>query len=134
MVMYHAETQSYFTLQSFNSFVIFILGVVQTSNRVNLTLTSSNGSQQIQRSGQRRIAVENDTPSSSRSLREKVLRCFAKKYILLCLLCGGLCLSLGVLYLVIFFLLSHYTTSLHYFQTLPTYIPAVVVSKSQQRK
>ena len=76
------------------------------------------------------MVSENDTPSSSASLRAKILRCFAKKYILLCLLCGGLCLTLGVLYLVIFFLLTRYTTSLHYFQTLPTYIPAVVVSIS----
>ena len=74
------------------------------------------------------MVSENDPSPSPASLRAKILRCFAKKYILLCLLCGGLCLTLGVLYLVIFFLLTRYTTSLHYFQTLPTYIPAVVVS------
>ena len=74
------------------------------------------------------MVSEDDTSPTPASLRAKILRCFAKKYILLCLLCGGLCLTLGVLYLVIFFLLTRYTTSLHYFQTLPTYIPAVVVS------
>ena len=81
--------------------------------------------------GQRRSTAENNHAVSSpapRTLRSKILRCFAKKYILLCLLCGGCCLTLGILYLVIFFLLGRYTTSLHYFQTLPTYIPAVVVS------
>ena len=50
-----------------------------------------------------------------------------KKYVLLCCLCGGLCLALGILYLVIYFVLGRYTTSLHYFQTLPLYIPAIVV-------
>ena len=51
-----------------------------------------------------------------------------KKYVLLCCLCGGLCLALGILYMVIYFVLGRYTTSLHYFQTLPLYIPAIVVS------
>ena len=51
-----------------------------------------------------------------------------KKYVWLCCLCGGLCLALGILYLVIYFVLGRYTTSLHYFQTLPLYIPAIVVS------
>ena len=100
----------------------------QPTNRVNTSNLQPNVSQQIQRTRQIGMVSEDDTSPSPASLRAKILRCFAKKYILLCLLCGGLCLTLGVLYLVIFFLLTRYTTSLHYFQTLPTYIPAVVVS------
>lgn len=104
--------------------------VHQPTNRVNTSNLQPNVSQQIQRTRQIGMVSENDTSPSPASLRAKILRCFAKKYILLCLLCGGLCLTLGVLYLVIFFLLTRYTTSLHYFQTLPTYIPAVVVSNN----
>ena len=103
--------------------------MIQSSNRVNASILPPNISQQIQRTRQIGMVSENDASASPASLKAKILRCFAKKYILLCLLCGGLCLTLGVLYLVIFFLLTRYTTSLHYFQTLPTYIPAVVVSK-----
>jgi len=51
-----------------------------------------------------------------------------KKYVLLCCLCGCLCLALGILYLVIYFLVGRYTSSLHYFQTMPLYIPAIVLS------
>ena len=56
-----------------------------------------------------------------------LVRCLGKKYILLSCVSGGICLVLGILYLAIYFTLSAYTTSLHYFQTMPTYIPAVVV-------
>lgn len=48
-----------------------------------------------------------------------------KKYVLMCGLCGGLCLALGIMYIVIFFLLDRYTTSLHYFQTMPTWVPSI---------
>ena len=110
-------------------FIFLILGTVyQSANRVSTSIPPCS-SQHVQRARNMGMVSANDIPSSSsESLRAKILRCFAKKYILLCLLCGGLCLTLGVLYLVIFFLLTRYTTSLHYFQTLPTYIPAVVVS------
>ena len=110
-------------------FIFLILGsVYQSANRVSTSIPPCS-SQHVQRARNMGMVSANDIPSSSsESLRAKILRCFAKKYILLCLLCGGLCLTLGVLYLVIFFLLTRYTTSLHYFQTLPTYIPAVVVS------
>lgn len=56
------------------------------------------------------------------------LNFFSKKYILLCGICGGLCFSIGILYLAIFFILKNFTTSMQYFQTLPIYIPSVVVS------
>jgi hypothetical protein len=54
--------------------------------------------------------------------------CAARKYVLLCCLCGGLCLALGCLYVAIYFVLDANTTSMHYFQTLPTYVPAIPVS------
>ena len=117
-------------LSHVNTFIFanFLGSIIQASSRVNTSISHPNLNQQIQRTRQIGMVSENNTSSSPASLRAKILRCFAKKYILLCLLCGGLCLTLGILYLVIFFLLTRYTTSLHYFQTLPTYIPAVVVS------
>ena len=68
------------------------------------------------------LAAQEVAPSS-------IWKSLRKKYVLLCCLCGGLCLTLGILYLVIYFVLGRYTTSLHYFQTLPLYIPSIVVSK-----
>ena len=59
---------------------------------------------------------------------DAVINCLGKKYILLCCVSGGVCLTLGILYLAIYFILKKYTTSLHYFQTMPTYVPAVMVS------
>ncbi|XP_040564743.1 uncharacterized protein [Lepeophtheirus salmonis] len=69
-------------------------------------------------------------PSSSQShedLKKTWWKRITKKYVLLCILCGGVCILLGVLFGVIFFLLRHYTSSLHYFQTLPTYIPSIML-------
>jgi hypothetical protein len=50
-----------------------------------------------------------------------------KKYVLLSWVCGALCVLLGVLFLVIHVLVVTRTTSLEYFQTIPAYIPAVMV-------
>ena len=61
--------------------------------------------------------------------RDNLCKSFARKYVLLCCLCGGLQVILGALYLAIYFVLEWYTTSLHYFQTLPTYVPAIPVSE-----
>ena len=58
-----------------------------------------------------------------------VCKSFARKYVLLCCLCGGLQVTLGALYLAIYFVLDGYTTSLHYFQTLPTYVPSIPVRR-----
>lgn len=52
---------------------------------------------------------------------------WTKKYVILCCLCGGTAVLLGLVFLVIYFVLSHYTTSLHYFETIPTYAPALVL-------
>lgn len=66
-----------------------------------------------------------DTVNTSRN--SSIWKSLRKKYVLLCCLCGGLCLALGILYLVIYFVLGRYTSSLHYFQSLPLYIPSIVV-------
>ena len=47
-------------------------------------------------------------------------------------LSGGLCILLGVLFLVIHFLVVSRTSSLQYFQTIPAYIPAIVVGVYQK--
>ena len=52
----------------------------------------------------------------------------SKKYVLLSWVCGALCVLLGVLFLVIHVLVVTRTASLEYFQTIPAYIPAVMVS------
>ncbi|KAJ1526961.1 hypothetical protein ONE63_008508 [Megalurothrips usitatus] len=47
-----------------------------------------------------------------------------RKYVFLCAACGGLSALLGVLFLAVYFLLRSYTSSLIYFETVPTYVPA----------
>ena len=54
-----------------------------------------------------------------------------RKYVILSWLSGGLCILLGVLFLVIHFLVVSRTSSLQYFQTIPAYIPAIVVGLYQ---
>ncbi|XP_069988630.1 uncharacterized protein [Penaeus vannamei] len=50
-----------------------------------------------------------------------------RKYVLLCGTCGSSAVLLGTLYLTIYFVLRSYTSSLQYFQTIPTYVPAAVL-------
>ncbi|CAL4069111.1 unnamed protein product [Meganyctiphanes norvegica] len=50
-----------------------------------------------------------------------------RKYVLLCGTCGASAMLLGCFYLVIYFILRSYTSSLHYFETIPTYVPATVL-------
>ncbi|KAE8736877.1 hypothetical protein FOCC_FOCC017667 [Frankliniella occidentalis] len=47
-----------------------------------------------------------------------------RKYVFLCAACGGASALLGVLFLAVYFILRSYTSSLVYFETVPTYIPA----------
>ncbi|XP_073985184.1 uncharacterized protein isoform X1 [Rhodnius prolixus] len=47
-----------------------------------------------------------------------------KKYVFLCTVCGGLASLLGGLFLGVYLILRSYTSSLDYFETIPTYIPA----------
>lgn len=46
----------------------------------------------------------------------------------LCTACGGLAVLLGILFLAVYFMLRSYTSSLNYFETVPTYVPAAMVS------
>ena len=50
-----------------------------------------------------------------------------QKYVLLTLICGGLSVVLGALFMAIYLTVKATTTSLHYFQTIPTYVPAIAV-------
>ena len=70
-------------------------------------------------------------PSGGGNRSGGVCKSFARKYVLLCCLCGGLQVTLGALYLAIYFVLDGYTTSLHYFQTLPTYVPSIPVRRER---
>jgi hypothetical protein len=59
--------------------------------------------------------------------RKSLCSVLNKKYILLSWVSGGLCVLLGVLFLVIHVLVVTRTASLEYFQTIPAYIPAVML-------
>ena len=51
-----------------------------------------------------------------------------KKYVIWCLICGGLSCLLGVMFLGVYFLLRSYTSTVGYFETVPTFVPATLVS------
>lgn len=51
----------------------------------------------------------------------------SKKYVLLCAACGGLAVVLGSLFAVLYVVLRSYTSSLHYFETVPSYVASVSV-------
>jgi len=46
----------------------------------------------------------------------------SRKYVLLCAACGGLAIVLGSLFAVLYVVLRSYTSSLHYFETVPSYV------------
>ncbi|XP_060531708.1 uncharacterized protein LOC132705112 isoform X2 [Cylas formicarius] len=50
-----------------------------------------------------------------------------KKYVFCCCACGGLATILGALFLTVYFLLRMYTTTLGYFETIPTFVPATML-------
>ncbi|XP_014245681.1 uncharacterized protein LOC106664478 isoform X2 [Cimex lectularius] len=50
-----------------------------------------------------------------------------RKYVFLCTVCGGLASLLGGLFLGVYLILRSYTSSLDYFETIPTYIPAAML-------
>ena len=52
---------------------------------------------------------------------------FFQKYVLLTIISGSLSIILGSLFITIYFVVRNTTTSLHYFETLPTYIPGIAV-------
>ena len=51
-----------------------------------------------------------------------------QKYVILTIISGTLSLVLGSLFITIYFIVRNTTSSLHYFETLPTYIPGIAVS------
>ncbi|KAG8194741.1 hypothetical protein JTE90_026386 [Oedothorax gibbosus] len=53
-------------------------------------------------------------------------RRWLRKYVVACLVCGGLSVCHGVVFIVLYLLLRSYTTSLQFFETIPTYVPGVV--------
>ncbi|KAF4519119.1 hypothetical protein B566_EDAN010541 [Ephemera danica] len=58
-------------------------------------------------------------------------RCWSaalRKYVILCTACGGMAALLGALFLLVHFVLRAHTSSLHYFETVPTYIPAAMLT------
>lgn len=63
------------------------------------------------------------TPSRLTSPRRRKVR----KYVSLCILCGGLACISGASLLSVYLLLTSYTTSLEHFETIPTYIPAAML-------
>lgn len=55
-----------------------------------------------------------------------------RKYVMCCLLCGGMSAILGVLFLGVYFLLRSYTSTVGYFETVPTFVPATLVSPKEE--
>ncbi|ODN01762.1 hypothetical protein Ocin01_04911 [Orchesella cincta] len=55
-------------------------------------------------------------------------RSFWTKYCLLCTVCGSAATILAGIFLVVAALFRYYTTSIYYFETVPTYIPAILLS------
>ena len=51
-----------------------------------------------------------------------------QKYVILTIISGTLSIVLGSLFITIYFIVRNTTSSLHYFETLPTYIPGIAVS------
>ncbi|XP_069685895.1 uncharacterized protein [Periplaneta americana] len=73
--------------------------------------------------------LEELAPGLEQQIRARVLRrsCWLRKYVFLCTACGGLAVLLGALFLTVYFMLRSYTSSLNYFETVPTYVPAAML-------
>jgi hypothetical protein len=54
-----------------------------------------------------------------------------RKYVIWCLICGGILCLLGVMFLAVYFLLRSYTSTVGYFETVPPFVPATLVSAAQ---
>ncbi|XP_067644143.1 uncharacterized protein [Eurosta solidaginis] len=50
-----------------------------------------------------------------------------KKYVVWCLICGGISCLLGILFLGVYFLLHSYTITVGNFETVPTFVPATLL-------
>lgn len=55
-----------------------------------------------------------------------------KKYVVLCCLCGGVSAAVGSLFLAVHAVLSAHTASLALFETVPSYIPGIMVRKREE--
>ncbi|XP_065564805.1 uncharacterized protein LOC136030079 isoform X1 [Artemia franciscana] len=64
-------------------------------------------------------------PQANSSAQSSWVSC-SKKYVIMCTSCGGFGVLLGALYIALYFILRSHTSSLHYFETVPTYIAALV--------
>lgn len=53
---------------------------------------------------------------------------------MLCAACGGLAIILGSLFAVLYVVLRSYTSSLHYFETVPSYVASVSVKLIIKKK
>lgn len=52
-----------------------------------------------------------------------------RKYVIWCLICGGILCLIGVMFLAVYFLLRSYTSTVGYFETIPPFVPSTLVSK-----
>lgn len=50
-----------------------------------------------------------------------------RKYVFWCTVCGGFAAVLGALFLAVYFMLRSYTSTLGYFETVPTFVPATML-------
>lgn len=57
-----------------------------------------------------------------------------KKYVVLCCLCGGLSAAVGSLFLAVHAVLSAHTASLALFETVPSYIPGIMVRGQRSKR
>lgn len=51
-----------------------------------------------------------------------------RKYVIWCLICGGILCLIGVMFLAVYFLLRSYTSTVGYFETVPPFVPSTLVS------
>lgn len=66
-------------------------------------------------------------PGRRQEGRSSLWLIWLRKYVILCLVCGGSAVFVGVLFIAIYFTLRSYTSSLQFFETIPTYVPAAVL-------
>ncbi|XP_045128097.1 uncharacterized protein LOC123514327 isoform X2 [Portunus trituberculatus] len=71
--------------------------------------------------------LDEDPPDDDQDRSRPWWKSWNRKYVLLCGTCGASAVLLGTFYLIIYFVLRSYTSSLQYFETIPTYVPASVL-------
>lgn len=75
------------------------------------------------------LAFSSPTAKSTVSARSGI-----RKYVVWCLICGGLSCLLGIMFLGVYFLVRSYTSTIGYFETVPTFVPATLVSNFRTHK